>query len=112
MMKFINGMLEDKLILSADDLHVIKWYFDSSVAVHPDFKSHTGAGMTYGTGMPNTKSQKQKLNTCSSTEAELVGTDDVSSCSGTKDGASQWVPMGVVGEQLSVTLDHGRRFIA
>ena len=28
--------------------------------------------------MPNTKSQKQKLNTRSSTEAELVGADDVS----------------------------------
>ena len=34
--------------------------------------------MTFGTGMPNTKSQKQKLNTRSSTEAKLVGADDVS----------------------------------
>ena len=77
-MKFINGTVEDKLILAADDLHVIKWFVDSSFAVHPDFKSHTGAAMTMGTGTPITKSQKQKLNTRSSTEAELVGADDVS----------------------------------
>ena len=34
--------------------------------------------MSYGTGTPITKSQKQKLNTRSSTEAELVGADDAS----------------------------------
>ena len=50
---------------------------DTAFAVHPDFKSHTGAGMTLGRGMPITKSQKQKLNTRNSTEAELVGDDDV-----------------------------------
>ena len=32
--------------------------------------------MTYGTGTPITMSRKQKLNTRSSTEAELVGVDD------------------------------------
>ena len=70
-------MREDKLILSADDLHIIKWFVDASFAVHPDFKSHTGGSMTYGTGMPITKSRKQKLNTWSSTEAELVGANDM-----------------------------------
>jgi hypothetical protein len=55
---------------------VIKWYVDASFAVHPDFKSHTGAAMTYGGGSPITMSRKQKLNTRSSTEAELVGADD------------------------------------
>jgi hypothetical protein len=32
--------------------------------------------MTFGTGVPITMSRKQKLNTRSSTEAELVGADD------------------------------------
>jgi len=68
---------DDKLILSADNLHVIKWYVDSAFAIHPDFKSHTGAVMTYGGGMAQSISRKQKLNTRSSTEAELVGADDV-----------------------------------
>ena len=78
LLKYINGTREDKLILSADDLHVIKWYVDCAFAVHPDFKSHTGGNMTYGQGTPMSMSRKQKLNTRSSTEAELVGPDDMS----------------------------------
>ena len=78
LMKYCNGTRKDKLILSANDLHVIKWYADSAFAVHPDFKSHTGAVMSYGKGAAQSISRKQKLNTRSSTEAELVGTDDVS----------------------------------
>jgi hypothetical protein len=38
------------LTLSADNLRVVKWYVDASFAVHPDFKSHTGAMMTLGKG--------------------------------------------------------------
>jgi hypothetical protein len=78
LLKYINGTRKDKLILSADDLHVIKWYVDCAFAVHPDFKSHTGGNMTYGQGTPMSMSRKQKLNTRSSTEAELVGPDDLS----------------------------------
>jgi hypothetical protein len=65
------------LILAADNLHVIKWYIDAAFAVHPDFKSHTGGNMTYGQGTPMSMSRKQKLNTRSSTEAELVRPDDL-----------------------------------
>jgi hypothetical protein len=78
MLKFCNGTLQDKLILSADDLHTIKWHVDSAFAVHPDFKSHTGGTMTYGQGVPQSISRKQKINTRSSTESELVGADDSS----------------------------------
>jgi hypothetical protein len=78
LLKYLNGTREDKLILSADDPHVIKWFVDSAFAVHPDFKSHTGATMSYGGGAPQSISRKQKLNTRSSTEAELVGVDDAS----------------------------------
>ena len=49
----------------------------ASFAVHPDFKSHTGAVMKMGEGALQCVSKKQKLNTRSSTEAELVGVDDV-----------------------------------
>jgi hypothetical protein len=76
MLEYIHGTRDDVLRLAADDLHVVKWYVDASFAVHPDFKSHTGATMTYGKGAPMTMSRKQKLNTRSSTEAELVGADD------------------------------------
>ena len=76
MMRFLNGTKEDVLTLSVDDLHVIKWHVDASFAVHPDFRSHTGGVMTYGQGAIQTISRKQRLNTRSSTEAELVGADD------------------------------------
>jgi hypothetical protein len=39
-------------------------------------KSHTGGVISFGTGAIITKSAKQKLNTKSSTEAELVGASD------------------------------------
>ena len=64
-------------ILSADDTHVIKWYVDTSSAMHPDFRSHTDSVMTYGKGVPISQSHKQKLNTGGSNKAEvLVGVDD------------------------------------
>jgi hypothetical protein len=52
---------------------------DASFAVHLDYKSHTGAPMSYGDGDGAVQyiSRKQKLNTRSSTESELVGVDGV-----------------------------------
>src|SRR5210317_2230396 len=78
MIKYINKTKDEKLHLMADDLGVIKWYVDASFAVHPDYKSHMGGVMTYGKGAPITMSRKQRLNTRSSTEAELVGVDNIS----------------------------------
>ena len=77
LMLFLHATKLDCLILCVDDLHVIKWWIDVSFAVHPDFKSHTGSMMSMGSGALIAGSQKQKLNTRSSTEAELVGVDDV-----------------------------------
>ena len=78
LMKYLNGTRKRKLTLSADDLQVIKWHVDAAFAVHPDFKSHTGAAMTMGLGSLINISRKQKLNTRSSTESELAGVDDAS----------------------------------
>ena len=77
-MKYLNGSKEDVLTLRVDDLHTIRWHVDASFAVHPDFKSHTGAVMTMGSGAIQSSSCKQKLNTRSSCEAELVAADDMS----------------------------------
>ena len=46
LMRCIRSTKGWHLTLSADDLRVIKWFIDASFAVHPDFKSHTGAVMT------------------------------------------------------------------
>ena len=51
------------------------WWVDSSYAVHPDMKIHAGIFMTIGKGGSYTSSCKQKLNTKSSMEAELVAID-------------------------------------
>ena len=76
LIRYLNGTRQDMLYLSADDLHLVRWHIDASFAVHPDFRSHTGGVMTYGRGAVQSISRKQKLNTRSSTEAELVGADD------------------------------------
>ncbi len=45
--------------------------------MHQDFKSHTGATMTLGKGTIQAGSTKQKINTRSSTEAEVVSNDNI-----------------------------------
>ena len=76
-MKYFNGTKKMYLTLSAESLRTIKWYLDASFAVHPDFRSHTGAVMTMGEGRIQVLSKKQKLNSQSLNEAELNGVDDV-----------------------------------
>jgi hypothetical protein len=80
MMKYLNGNKNKRLTLSAGNLRCIEWYVDASFAVHPDFKSHTGATMAIedGKGGVQYASRKQKLNTKSSTEAELISVDNIS----------------------------------
>ena len=49
---------------------------DAVYAVHNDCRGHTVARMSLGQGMALSYSWKQKINTKSSTEVELVGVDD------------------------------------
>ena len=75
-MQFLNRTLDDYMIIGADCLTVLKTWVDASYGVHPDMKSHTGGVVSLGRGVIMSKSSKQKLNTKSSTEAELVGASD------------------------------------
>ena len=74
--KYLNCTKNLHLILSIDDMKVIKWFIDASYAVHEDFRSHSGLVTKFGQGSAISASLKQKINTRSSTEAELVGVDD------------------------------------
>ncbi len=65
------------LVLSAENNGLLMWYVDASFAVHPNMWGHTGGGLTIRRGFPISVSTKQKLNTRSSTESELVGVDDM-----------------------------------
>ena len=64
------------LILSSKTPGIIELHVDASFAVDPDMCSHTGVTMTLGTGTVFSMSTRQKINTKSSTKAELVGVDD------------------------------------
>jgi len=73
-MQYIRNTKDMTLTIEPDN--EAKWWVDSSYAVHPDMKSHTGIYMKLGKGATYTASCKQKLNTKSLTEAELVAVDD------------------------------------
>jgi hypothetical protein len=75
-LRYLRGTKELILTLESDGSGAIQWWIDASFAVHPDMKSHTGITMSLGKGSPFSCSTSQKLNTKSSTEAELVGVDD------------------------------------
>ena len=76
LMQYLRGTLTMPLILSADKCGILKWFVDGSFGTHPDMRGHTGGGLSLGRGFPITSSTKQKLNTRSSTESELVATYD------------------------------------
>jgi len=72
------------------------WWVDSSYAVHPDMRSHSGIFMSLGKGAAYSTSFKQKLNTKSSTGAELVAIDDAM-------GQILWTHHSLNGQGISTT---------
>jgi len=76
LLQYFNGTLDMPLILGADSLAKSKLWVDAAYAVLNDMKSHTGGAASLSCGAIMCKSTKQKLNTKSSTEAEVVGSSD------------------------------------
>ena len=72
----LKGTLHMPLILLADSLTLSRWWVDAAYTVHDNCRGHTGARMSFGQGMALSYSWKHKINTKSSTEAELVGVDN------------------------------------
>ena len=75
-LQFIKGTMNDKRIIGANGVEDLMTWVDAAYAVHPNMRSHTGGCMSFGLGTIHARSSKQKLNTKSSTEAELVGVSD------------------------------------
>ena len=75
-LQYLHGTRSLKLRIQVNDLRVMRWYMDAAHMVHWDCKGQTGAAMTMGPGAILSYSWKQKLNTKSSTETELVGVDN------------------------------------
>jgi hypothetical protein len=76
LMKYLRGTRTLPLVLSAEGSGLLKWWVDASFAVHPNMRGHSGGWLSLGIGFPIVSSTKQKLNTRSSTETELVGVDE------------------------------------
>jgi hypothetical protein len=76
LLQYLHRRIDEYAIIGADSLHSIKTWVDVSYGVHSDLKSHTGGLISLGHGVVLCKSAKQKLNTKSSTEAEVVGASD------------------------------------
>jgi hypothetical protein len=76
LVRYIRGTRMMPLILSANGSGILKWWVDTSFAVHPDMRGHSGGGLSLGQGFTILSSTKQKLNTQSSTETGIMGADD------------------------------------
>lgn len=75
-LEFLNGTVDDVLTLSAESLDELLNFVDVSFAVHSDMRSHTGGGASFGRGIFMNMSRKQRMNTSSTTESEVVGVSD------------------------------------
>ena len=76
---YLKGTKQLHLRLKLDDgMSVATWFIDESFATHEDFRSHTGGVLKFSddSGGFINLSSRQKLNTRSSTEAELVAVND------------------------------------
>ena len=76
LLKYLNGTKDIGLRLMGDNYLTVIAFIDASFGVHMDFKSHTGIAIVIGKGVIFAKSTKQKLNSKSSTEAELIAVSD------------------------------------
>jgi hypothetical protein len=76
MLDYLEATKKDFTSMSANNTQTIKWYMDSSFAVHKDMRSHTGAIMTLGYGAVISDSTKQKFNARSSTKCKMITVDN------------------------------------
>ena len=77
LIRYLRHTLYMCLVLAKDSTDSMRWWIDTSYAVHPDMRGHTGATMSMGNGLVFSGSWKQKLVTRSSTESEVIGVYDV-----------------------------------
>ena len=63
--------------IKADCLSMIRWWVDAPYGVHWHFKGHTGVMISVGNVALVNIARNHKLNTGSSTEAELVSIADI-----------------------------------
>lgn len=73
---FLKGTFNDLRKIGADSLRDLHVWVDASHAVHENMREHTGGTISMGIGTLHNKSSKQKINTRSTTESEVVGVSE------------------------------------
>ena len=76
---YLKRTIKLPLILRANGINFLKWWVDASYADHDVMRWHTGGTMPMGNngrGSIISILKKQKLNTKSLTEAELIGAEN------------------------------------
>ena len=76
LLQYLQATLDLPRIIGANGLGMLQTWVDASYATHHDMRGHTGGSMSMGQGIIHGKSSRQKINTKSSTETELVGASD------------------------------------
>jgi hypothetical protein len=76
-MRYLQATLDLKLVLSADGSGIVRWWVDAAYGVHSDMKGQTGGTLSLGKGSVYSSAAAQKLVARSSTEAEVIGVDDL-----------------------------------
>jgi hypothetical protein len=79
MLGYMRETINLPLVLGMDGSNKVHWWVDASYGTRYGMRSQTGGTMSLGCGSLYSIARKQKLNTTSSTEAELVGVHDVMS---------------------------------
>ena len=75
-LQYLHHTINIVRTIGCKDMNQLQTWVDAAFAVHPNMRSHTGGVMSMGKGIIHSKSAKQKLNTKSSTEAEIVGVSE------------------------------------
>ena len=75
-LNYLKGTRGLKLMLSVNDMSIIKWWIDASHATYDDCKGHSGAIMSLGRGSVTSASTKHKIQGRSSTDDKLIGVHD------------------------------------
>lgn len=73
---YLTETMEYHNILNYSNLNNLTWYIDGSYASHSDMRGQSGAVLMAGDCVVLFKSNKQKVNTRSLTETEVIAIDN------------------------------------
>lgn len=76
LMNYVHDTIDLIAIVGIEDMCRLCTWINAANAVYPNMRSHTGGTCTFRTGVFSTMSAKQKLNTGSSTESEVIENSD------------------------------------